>query len=199
MRRPPRVAEWLLARSLPGDDREAVLGDLCEEFAQRAERDGPAAAEPLVQASGAPLRLHQPRGVARLNRVRRGHLSFLAAPCRICAMPCGRSSRLRPSPSSCVLTLALGIGANTRSSAWPTPCCCGRCPTAARSPRQFRLASAVRCEHGERLAAHVPALAAARAGFDGFAATSGGTFMMVLDRCRRACRRASRAPPTSSK
>ncbi len=44
MRRPPRIAEWLLTVSLPDADRQAVLGDACEEFLQRAERDGTAAA-----------------------------------------------------------------------------------------------------------------------------------------------------------
>ena len=29
---PPRFAEWLLAQSLQGADRDAVLGDLQEEF-----------------------------------------------------------------------------------------------------------------------------------------------------------------------
>jgi hypothetical protein len=42
--RPPRAAERLLALSLPPADRHAVLGDLCEEFLDRADRDGAAAA-----------------------------------------------------------------------------------------------------------------------------------------------------------
>ena len=42
--RPPRLAEWLAALSLPGGDRDAVLGDLAEEFADLAAERGPRAA-----------------------------------------------------------------------------------------------------------------------------------------------------------
>ncbi|HKG95711.1 MAG TPA: permease prefix domain 2-containing transporter, partial [Gemmatimonadaceae bacterium] len=35
MSRPPRLAEWLLARSAHPDDRAAMLGDLAEEYAER--------------------------------------------------------------------------------------------------------------------------------------------------------------------
>ena len=42
--RPPRLAEWLVTLSLPARDRHVVIGDLFEEFAERADRDGPAAA-----------------------------------------------------------------------------------------------------------------------------------------------------------
>jgi hypothetical protein len=38
--RPPRLAERLLSWSLVPDDRDAAIGDLCEEFAARAARDG---------------------------------------------------------------------------------------------------------------------------------------------------------------
>ena len=33
MRRPPRLAEWLLHLALPADQRDEVLGDLAEEAA----------------------------------------------------------------------------------------------------------------------------------------------------------------------
>ena len=36
---PPRVALWLLTRSLHPDDREAVIGDVLEEFAARVSAD----------------------------------------------------------------------------------------------------------------------------------------------------------------
>ena len=42
--RPPRLAEWLLARSAHPADRNAMLGDLAEEYAARADASGPAAA-----------------------------------------------------------------------------------------------------------------------------------------------------------
>lgn len=41
---PPRVLEWLLAATLPYAQREVVLGDLCEEYAERAARAGTEAA-----------------------------------------------------------------------------------------------------------------------------------------------------------
>ncbi|HXT70433.1 MAG TPA: ADOP family duplicated permease [Vicinamibacterales bacterium] len=37
---PPRLAIWLLAQALPADEREFALGDLAEEFADRATHDG---------------------------------------------------------------------------------------------------------------------------------------------------------------
>jgi hypothetical protein len=38
---PPRVATWLLGRAVPESNRDAVLGDLAEEYALRARsRDG---------------------------------------------------------------------------------------------------------------------------------------------------------------
>ena len=37
---PPRLAERLLEWSLPETDRDAVLGDCCEEFVARADRHG---------------------------------------------------------------------------------------------------------------------------------------------------------------
>jgi hypothetical protein len=37
--RPPRLAIWLHERSLPRDDRDAVIGDLLEGFTRRAARD----------------------------------------------------------------------------------------------------------------------------------------------------------------
>ena len=43
MNRPPRIALWLHEHSLPPDDREAVIGDLVEEFHALAA-DSPRAA-----------------------------------------------------------------------------------------------------------------------------------------------------------
>lgn len=42
--RPPRPLEWLCAATLPYRQREVVLGDLSEEYAERATRSGPGAA-----------------------------------------------------------------------------------------------------------------------------------------------------------
>ena len=44
-RRPPRLASRLLARLLPGEERQEILGDLEETFHSRARRRGDAAAE----------------------------------------------------------------------------------------------------------------------------------------------------------
>jgi hypothetical protein len=44
MTRPPRAAEWLLHRLLDDSSREAVLGDLHEEFELVSRRRGTAAA-----------------------------------------------------------------------------------------------------------------------------------------------------------
>ena len=44
MQGPPRLAEWLLTRSLGETDRHAVIGDLYEEFAARAMHQGHTAA-----------------------------------------------------------------------------------------------------------------------------------------------------------
>ena len=37
--RPPRLSRWLLYRRIPADEREFVMGDLAEEYAERAARD----------------------------------------------------------------------------------------------------------------------------------------------------------------
>ena len=49
MIRPPRVALWLHAQSLASEEREAVVGDLVEEFSSRAA-DDPRAARVWVWA-----------------------------------------------------------------------------------------------------------------------------------------------------
>ena len=41
---PPRLARWLLERRFSGAAAESILGDLAEEFAQRAARDGASSA-----------------------------------------------------------------------------------------------------------------------------------------------------------
>lgn len=42
--RPPRVLEWICAATLPYRQREVVVGDLCEQYTERATRLGTAAA-----------------------------------------------------------------------------------------------------------------------------------------------------------
>lgn len=38
MKRPPRLAEWVLSRLLPGDERDEILGDLAETYRTKAQR-----------------------------------------------------------------------------------------------------------------------------------------------------------------
>ena len=40
MTQPPRLAAWLLHRSAPDFDRDAMLGDITEEFVTRCSREG---------------------------------------------------------------------------------------------------------------------------------------------------------------
>jgi putative ABC transport system permease protein len=181
VRRPPRVAEWLLARSLPGDDREVVLGDLCEEFTQRAERHGPSAAKRWY-------RNQVWRSV--LTNLRRRAVESREAGTPVVVGGFMQDVRyavraLRKAPAFTivvVLTLALGIGANTaifsvadavllRPLPYPEP---DRLVSFAwRLPTGVTMAnvSPLTFQHWQQ---HAQA-------FDGFAATSGGTFMMVLD------------------
>ena len=71
--RPPRLAEWLLARSLAPDERDAILGDLLEELDELAREADPAAAarwywRQTIASMGPNLRRRLMKTVVRSRR-----------------------------------------------------------------------------------------------------------------------------------
>ena len=172
----PRIAERLMAWSLLPEDRDAVLGDLCEEFAARAQQDGPVAARRWYWTQ-----------VRRslLDNLRRRIPSQGAMPAGVLQDLKYAARSLRKAPgftAVVVLTLALGIGANTaifsvvdavllRPLPFPEPeriISFGWRLPAGTTPANI---SPLTFEHWRR---HAKA-------FESFAVTSGGSFGLVRD------------------
>lgn len=116
--RPPRLAEWLLARALPERDRDAVLGDLDEAMRGPDAPRWPrvwywlqatlfAAGFAWARVSG---RLEHDTGYGRHDRGRGNMVDAWMAETRLSI----RALRRRPGFSATVVgTLALGLGATT--------------------------------------------------------------------------------------
>jgi predicted permease len=119
-RGPARLWIWLAGLGLPGDEREFARGDLAEEFDERTARHGRAdaarwlrreALRSLLYRSPAAHHAPEPRSTGGLMTAFRRDVLFAI---RLL----GRTPLIS---AAAVLTLALGIGANTAifSVAWP--------------------------------------------------------------------------------
>ena len=120
--RPPRLAAWLLARALPpGASREGLMGDLEEEYGQRARTGGLVGAWASYWTASITITLR-----FGLERVRRrggtlagrsqdssGALSFLPSVLADVRYSLRVLMRNPGFAAAAVITMALGIGANT--------------------------------------------------------------------------------------
>jgi putative ABC transport system permease protein len=105
MTAPPRFLERLLERLLPDRHRDAVLGDLAEDFARRPSR-----LRYARQALSALLLVPPPLAMRRRARHQEARMASIAADLRLALR------LLRRAPAFaiiCVLTLGLAIGAAT--------------------------------------------------------------------------------------
>lgn len=106
---PPKWAERLVTWSVGDDDRDAALGDLAEEFAERATRDGARAARRWYWRQARASAVNGLR-----NRRRHSIAQLIAAGSFRDLRDAARSLRSSPAFTGVVLiVLTLGVGAST--------------------------------------------------------------------------------------
>lgn len=113
---PPALAAWLLRVLLSPDDREFVIGDLVEEFRERAREDGRLRAGAWFwrQSLGTALRRRTTPAVDAISSYQRPRRSHVMDRLRLDFRHAIRQLRLRPGLTATVtVTLALAIGAST--------------------------------------------------------------------------------------
>jgi hypothetical protein len=112
-RRPPPFAAWLLARTVPSRDRDALLGDMAEEFNERAAVSTRAARAWYRRQVWSSLVINLARWRPTPGALRRrgdGMVRSLAGDLRFAARTLGRNGWFA---AAVIGTLALGIGAST--------------------------------------------------------------------------------------
>ena len=116
---PPRLARWLLERTLDSASAEAICGDLAEEFDARAKARGVAQArdwywrQAIASMAARRMRPHHPQRFGRTtmeNGARQGWLDGVRHDLRFTLRTFAHTPAFT---AAAVLTLAVGMGAAT--------------------------------------------------------------------------------------